>query len=93
MLGQSVLASADIHLVFEEAQASHHLNDGHSVSMDSDFSSLDDCGHSCHSHGSCVGLFSSTNAFFEKAGLFVEDNYNNLYHSLSTHPFLRPPIA
>lgn len=93
MLGQSVLASADVHLVFEGMESAHHLDDGHAEDTDSNLSSVDDCGHSCHSHASGIGLFFHANTFFGKTASLLKNSFNNFYLSPEIDSSKRPPIA
>jgi len=89
-LGQSVLASADVHQIFEQGDI-HHLD--HSEAHDSSHDTGDDCGHSCFSHGAATPLFSKNHYYFFSQNQNGWSIYQQNYQSHYADPRLRPPIA
>ena len=94
VLGQSVFASADMHVVFEETDthhAQHELNDADSAS-ESDHSG-DDCGHCCHAHGCNISLASHSHVIHAVTTNELEVRYHESPYFYYSDPALRPPIA
>lgn len=94
VLGQSVLASADMHLVFEETDthhSQHELNDTDSVSG-SDHSG-DDCGHCCHAHGCSLSMASHNYVMHLDAINELDVRYHESPYFYYSDPALRPPIT
>lgn len=89
LLGQSVLTSADVHLIFEQKNA-HHLE--HDGANDADHAAVDDCGHSCHSHSLNL-LLSQAHQSAVSPHHSNPSRYKLCYLSCSTSPLFRPPIA
>jgi hypothetical protein len=90
VLGQTMLASADVHLLFE-------ITDSHHLEHNDDQQALeqhqgDDCEHSCYQHGGCVLLLSDSPASFSSAKASMLSDYNKFYLSYNDKLFLRPPI-
>jgi len=90
LLGQSVMASADIHVFFEDSGIAHASD---MQTSNADLSSTDDCGHCCHSHGSGVGLFSQLTSLSELSASLLNSQYSNTYLSPPVDSALRPPRA
>lgn len=94
VLCQSVLASADMHLVFEETDthhSQHELNDTGSVSG-SDHSG-DDCGHCCHAHGCNLSMVSNSYMLNTDSSDKLDARYHESPYFYYSDPALRPPIA
>ncbi len=92
MLGQAALAGADIHILFEDAEHSHHQDSNSPVDAE-EFTLADDCGHCCYSHGSTVGLVQQPESLSGVSKSFLSSQYLNAYLSPVLDPSLRPPIA
>ena len=90
MLGQSVLVSADVHMIFEEADI-HHMDHDHDEVEDQ--VSGDDCEHSCSSHAGSVLLIPSHHSIANSSSQTDRVHYQSLYSSVSSKVNLRPPIA
>ena len=94
VLGQSVLASADMHLVFEETDthhSQHEQNDANSGS-ESDHSG-DDCGHCCHAHGCSLFMVSHEYISHDTSINELNVRYHEYPYFYYSDPALRPPIA
>lgn len=94
VLGQSVLASADMHIVFEETDTHHsqHALDETEFVSDSDHSG-DDCGHCCHAHGCSFSLTSNNDVIHVVPISKLETRYHESPYFYNSDPALRPPIA
>lgn len=94
LLGQSVLASADVHLVFEETNQHHqdHGLENHDDVQENEHSS-DDCGHCCHSHGVNLSIHSQEQGIIFPIKTVNISPYLNLLISHIAAPSFRPPIA
>lgn len=95
MLGQAVLASADMHLVFEETdthhtQSEHELPDHTVGEVDH---SGDDCGHCCHAHGCNLLMVSDIQMDVGDMDGDFYSGYQDSFSSAYSDPALRPPIA
>lgn len=93
VLGQSVLASADMHLVFEETDTHHQHDNAGDVNLAEEDHSGDDCGHCCHSHGCGIYILSDAQIQFNETSdthVLMDDGSDYFY---SPDPSLRPPIA
>ncbi len=95
MLGQAVLASADMHLVFEETDTHHthsELDSSDHALAETDHSG-DDCGHCCHAHGCNLLMISETGMDIGGRDGDFYNGYLDIFYSAYSDPALRPPIA
>lgn len=93
VLGQSAMASADMHIVFEETDTHHEHNDFHDSELAEEDHSGDDCGHCCHAHGCSLSISSSSHSLhFDVINDLVAHYHESPYFYYSD-PAIRPPIA
>jgi hypothetical protein len=93
VLGQSVMASADMHIVFEETDTHHEHSDSHEPNLAEEDHSGDDCGHCCHAHGCSLSLISQNHGVhFDFTNELIVQYHETPYFYYSD-PAIRPPIA
>lgn len=94
MLGQSVLASADVHVVFEVLDTHHLEHTGDPVDdLTEDDHSGDDCGHCCHAHGCSLATSNGNAPSFQVPQDIKNSAFEFLLISRFSPPLFRPPIA
>jgi hypothetical protein len=94
MLGQAALASADLHIVFEESDT-HHADHSRVAgdTIDGSDHAGDDCGHCCHSHSSNLLISPSDNVLALKDLNASCGFFRYALTSYMPDPAFRPPIA
>ena len=92
VLGQSVLASADVHFDFSTTDTHHLQHDLDDLSGEIDHSGSN-CGHCCHSHGCNLSLTSFFQVFHTELNNKFDAWYLRPHYFHHSDPALRPPIA
>ena len=93
VLGQSVLASADMHIVFEETDTHHQHDNLHDVDLAEEDHSGDDCGHCCHAHGCSLSMATHSHGVHLDSVSEVIARYHEASYFYYSDPAIRPPIA
>jgi hypothetical protein len=93
VLGQSVLACVDMHIVFEETDTHHQHDNFDDVDFVEEDYSGDDCGHCCHANGCNLSLITQNHGVhFDFTDKLIVQYHETPYFYYSD-PAIRPPIA
>ena len=94
VLCQSVLASTDTHLTFEDTNTHHSHHELASIDLDQDLNDVgDDCSHCCNAHGSSLYITShDLNGLVSLINEIDPWSLESLYYSYYPPAFI-PPIT
>ena len=92
ILVQSIVASSDVHIIYEDIQ-SLHLDVFSVQNIDAHDRSADDCAHCCHVHGAYSAIVSQSSHSYSLLKMNLNHSYNYIYLSPIQSSVIRPPIS